>query len=72
MLSGTAAPEILPSADQDLCLIIRRSIQHKVSVLACTWVLSECVEECIGKACALKRLEELFGDDHVGVDVVNM
>ena len=72
MLSGTTAPKVLPRADQDLCLIVWCTIQHKVGVLASMWVLSQRVEEPVRKTGALARPDELFRDNHVCVDVFDV
>ena len=69
MLPGTTAPKILPRANQDFCLIVWRTIQHEVSVLASMWVLSQRVEKRIGETRPLERLQELFRDNHVCVDI---
>ncbi len=72
MLSRTAAAEILPRTDQDLCLIVWRTVQDKVGVLTGTWVLSQREEERVGKTGALQRLKELFGDNHICVNVFDV
>ena len=63
-----AAAEVL-AGDQDLRLAVGRLVQHEVGVLLPSGVVAHLVEQVLAEARPLDRLQELLGDDHVGVDV---
>lgn len=72
MFARTTAPKVLSRADQNFRLVVRLAVEDEVGVLARIWVFAEGEEESVGEASPLKRLQELFWDDHVRVDVLDV
>src|SRR5580698_11596503 len=72
MLAGTAAAEV-PFDDEDLGALVLGPVEDEIAarldVIGDVEVVAPVVEEEVAVAGALDALEELFGDDLVGVDV---
>ena len=68
MFTGRSAAEIVAS-DKDFCVTVLRFVQHEIRDLVAVVVVPHFVEQIHAKTRPLDRLEELLGDDHVGVDV---
>ena len=72
MLTRGAAAEVLFS-DQDFCALVLRLVQHKIGVrlagIRTVLDAAPVIEEKIFVAGALNPLQELLGDDLVGIDV---
>lgn len=70
MLAGAATAEILAGTDKDLSFVIGSSIQYEISIFAGAGVFSKGIEQCVGETSSLESLQELLGDNHVGIDVL--
>src|SRR6185312_11494370 len=68
MLAARAAAEIR-AGDQDLRLLVRRLVEHEIGIPAAVGARAHLVEEGRTQTGTLDRLQELFRNDHVGVDI---
>src|SRR5262245_27682654 len=68
MLARGSAAEVV-SRHQDLRLAVGGLVQHKVGDILALFVVAQFVKEVFAKPGALDRLQELLGNDRVGVDV---
>lgn len=72
MLARAAAPEVVSCTNKNLGLVVRRTIKDEISIFVCFGIFAESVEEGIGKTGPLQGLQELFWDDHVGINVLDV
>ncbi|KFY08985.1 hypothetical protein V492_05728 [Pseudogymnoascus sp. VKM F-4246] len=72
VLARGSAPKVLARHDEDLGVAVGRAVEHEVGVLDAGGEVAPGVEERAAEAGALDGLEELFGDDGVGVDVCEL
>ncbi len=68
MFARGPAAEIV-ARDEDLRLAVVRLVQHEIGDLVAVIIIAHLVKQVHAKARALDRLQELLGDDHVGVDI---
>ena len=68
MLAGGAAAEIV-AGNQDARLGILRPVEHEIEIFRPIRPRFQLIEKALGEPCAFRRLQELFRDDHVGVDI---
>src|SRR6185437_5785959 len=68
MLPARSATEIL-SGDQDFGVSIGRLVQDEIGPLLAVVVVTAFEEQGLAEAGTLDRLQELLGNDHVGVDI---
>jgi len=68
MLPRGAAAEI-GAGHQDRRLAVGRAVQHELRLLAAIPVITHLVEQVLAQAGSLDGLQELLGNDHVGVDI---
>mmetsp|Transcript_32545 Transcript_32545/g.80233 ORF Transcript_32545/g.80233 Transcript_32545/m.80233 type:complete len:833 (+) Transcript_32545:138-2636(+) len=71
VLARRPAPEV-GTRDEDLGLAVARLVQHKLRALLAVLVEAHLVEGAHSQPGALDGLEELLGDDHVCVDVLQV
>jgi hypothetical protein len=60
-------PKLSPATR--ICAFDRRLVEHEIGVLVAVVVIAHLVEQVLAEAGALDGLQELLGDDHVGVDI---
>src|SRR5262249_30098918 len=57
------------AGDQDLGLAVSRLVEHEIRILAAVVAIALLGEQTLAEPGALGRLQVLFGDDHVGIDI---
>ncbi len=68
MLARRATPEIV-ARNQNLRIAILRLVEHKIRDLFPLFRVAHLVKQVLAEACALDRLQELFRDNHVRIDI---
>ena len=59
----------IPARDQDACAFVARLVENEVRTFGSVRREAPVVEEKLAEASALDALQELLGDDLVGIDV---
>ena len=72
MLTGAPAAKIIPGANKNLSLVVWCPVQDEIRVLTRVRIFSESVEEGIGKSSSLQGLQELFWDDHIRINILQV
>ena len=70
MLTRRAAPEVF-SRDEDRCIAIGGLVQHELGDFFARIVVAQFEEQALAEPGTFDRLQELLGDDHIGVDVAH-
>lgn len=72
MLTRAAAAKVLASDHQDFGSIVGFAVEDEVRFRTRGWILAQGVKESILQAGSLQRLQELLGNDHIRVDVLDV
>lgn len=72
MLPGRATTKVGTSADEDLSLGVRFTIEDEISVFTSSRVFSKGEEKGVCETGTLESLQELLGNDHVGVNILDV
>mmetsp|Transcript_21030 Transcript_21030/g.62929 ORF Transcript_21030/g.62929 Transcript_21030/m.62929 type:complete len:464 (-) Transcript_21030:754-2145(-) len=70
MLARRPAPKVV-ARDEDRRVPVALLVEHKVGTLAAVVEIAEAMKSSGAEAAALDGLQELLGDDHVGVNILD-